>query len=206
MEIKFGTGGFRGVIGDDFTKETVTVIAQALSNIIIEHSFKKEIVLGYDYRFLSNETSIWMSEVFAGNNIKVNLLDSASPSPTVMYLTEKFDLDLGVMITASHNPYRFNGVKVFTKGGYDADVEFTNLIEKEISKVKDVNFVELEKAKKDKIVNEFDGVTPYVENIIKFTNARIDKSLRIAFDNLNGVSYIAFEKIINIIIFKMCTL
>lgn len=197
MEIKFGTGGFRGVIGDDFTKDTVTIIAQALSNIINEQNFKKEIVLGYDYRFLSNETSVWMSEVFSGNNIKVHLLNSASPSPTVMHLTEKFDLDLGVMITASHNPYKFNGVKVFTKGGYDADVEFTNLVEHEITKVTNIKSIDFKKAAKEKIVTEFDGVTPYVENIIRFTNAKIDKDLRIAFDNLNGVSYIAFKQIID---------
>ena len=88
MSIKFGTGGFRGVIGDDFIKENVCKIAQGLSNIAINKNFEKEVVIGYDYRFLSNEVAKWMSEVFISNGIKVNILNSASPSPTVMFLVE----------------------------------------------------------------------------------------------------------------------
>lgn len=136
MDIKFGTGGFRGIIGDDFTKDTVCKIAQSLCNICLKNNFKKEVVIGYDHRFLSPETAKRMSEVFAANNFKVKILNSSSPTPTVMYLVEKYELDIGVMITASHNPSLFNGVKVFEKGGYDADVNFTNTVEKELNLVK----------------------------------------------------------------------
>ena len=71
--IKFGTGGFRGVIGDDFNKSNVQLIAQAISNVIIKNNSIKKTVIGYDYRFLSLEAANWMSEVFAANGIKVKL-------------------------------------------------------------------------------------------------------------------------------------
>ena len=57
MDIKFGTGGFRGVIGDDFIKENIKKIAQAICNLANENNLKKEIIIGYDYRFLSSEAS-----------------------------------------------------------------------------------------------------------------------------------------------------
>ena len=108
MDIKFGTGGFRGVIGDDFIKENIKKIAQAICNLANENNLKKEIIIGYDYRFLSSETSKWIAEVFIANNFKVNLCSTATPSPAIMYYVNKHSLDIGVMITASHNPYIFH--------------------------------------------------------------------------------------------------
>ena len=205
MEIKFGTGGFRGVIGDDFTKETVRTIAQAISNIIINENKTKEIVVGYDHRFLSNETGVWMSEVFAGNGIKTKLLNSASPSPTVMYLVREYGYDFGVMITASHNPYLFNGVKVFEKGGYDADVSFTNQIEKEMKLVTKINSLDIKLALEEHKVEMIDGVSPYVDYVLTFLNENIDTNLKLAFDNLHGVGAIAVLKALDKLGFKNIT-
>jgi len=88
--IEFGTGVFRSIIGEGFTKENVQKIAQAISNIIIEQRLKKKIVLGYDQRFLSKESSIWISEVFAGNNISVLLTNKVVPTPSIETL-EKYN-------------------------------------------------------------------------------------------------------------------
>ena len=192
MDIKFGTGGFRGIIGDDFTKDTVCKIAQSLCNICLKNNFKKEVVIGYDHRFLSPETAKRMSEVFAANNFKVKILNSSSPTPTVMYLVEKYELDIGVMITASHNPSLFNGVKVFEKGGYDADVNFTNTVEKELNLVKNYAKLDYSDGIKQKLIEEIYGITPYNENILRFVK-NINSSLKIGFDNLNGVAYIALK-------------
>ena len=196
MQIKFGTGGFRGIIGDDFTKENVSRIAQSLCNIVNKKNFIRETVIGYDNRFLSPETAKWMAEVFAGNNIKVKLLNSASPTPTVMYLVEKYNYDFGVMITASHNPSIFNGVKVFEKGGYDADVKFTDEIEKELNRVENIAKLDFNDCVSSNLIDIIDGVSPYCENIIKFTD-NIKPTLKIGFDNLNGVAVIALKKIFN---------
>ena len=139
-KIKFGTGGFRAVIGEDFNKRNVQLICQAVSNLIIKNNFKKEVCIGYDNRFMSENFAMWCAEVFAGNKIKVELTDSSVSTPVVMYATKINSNDYGIMITASHNPYEYNGVKVVVKGGKDAGVEETNEIENEIKNVSKIKF------------------------------------------------------------------
>ena len=68
--IKFGTGGFRGVIGDDFTRENVQTVAQALCAVMKEDGSAKPVVIGYDNRFMSDYFAAWMAEVFAANGVK----------------------------------------------------------------------------------------------------------------------------------------
>ena len=87
-EIKFGTGGFRAVIGEDFNKQNVQLICQAISNLIIRNNQKKEICIGYDNRFMAEYFAVWCAEVFAGNQIKVDLCNSAVSTPVVMYATK----------------------------------------------------------------------------------------------------------------------
>jgi len=67
--IKFGTGGYRAIIGEDFTKENVQKICQAISNLIDRKNLKKEVCIGYDNRFMSEQFALWCAETFAGNNI-----------------------------------------------------------------------------------------------------------------------------------------
>lgn len=195
MEIKFGTGGFRGVIGDDFTKDTVKKIAESISTIIYKDNLKKEIIIGYDNRFLSPEAGKWIAEVFIANGIKVNLFNSAVPSPATMFYVDKHNLDIGIMLTASHNPYLFNGVKVFTTGGYDADVSFTNRLEKIINLTESYKDTYFEDVKEQ--INYVDGITPYVENILSFTNFKNKPTCKLAFDNLNGVGVLSIRPLLN---------
>lgn len=136
--IKFGTGGFRGVIGEDFTRETIRGIAEALSQIMEEEGVKKEIVVGYDRRRNSPETAREMAKVFTSHGILVHLASTECPTPCVIYHVTALSCDYGVMITASHNPATFNGVKVFTKGGYDADEAFTNRLERKYLEVQSI--------------------------------------------------------------------
>ena len=83
-KIEFGTGGFRGVIGDDFNKENIQLVAQAISNLVKEVKSNKPIVVGYDYRFLSEFASKWMCEVFAANGIESLLSNEPTPTPAVI--------------------------------------------------------------------------------------------------------------------------
>lgn len=164
-KIEFGTGGFRGVIGDDFNKENIQLVAQAISNLIKEVKSNKPIVVGYDYRFLSEFASKWMCEVFAANGIESLLSNEPTPTPAVMYKTRHLDNDYGVMITASHNPYYFNGIKVFQKDGMDADVELTSRIEKIISEVKDVKTLDIDVAIKEGKVKVISFIKEYADSI-----------------------------------------
>ncbi|MDY2888202.1 MAG: phosphoglucomutase/phosphomannomutase family protein, partial [Candidatus Caccosoma sp.] len=124
-DIKFGTGGFRGIIADDFTKENVKLIAQALATLMNTTNAKKEIYVGYDYRFASDFAAKWMVETLCANDIKVYISNSATPTPVVMNICKENHCQYGIMITASHNPYYYNGVKLFELDGQDASVEVT---------------------------------------------------------------------------------
>ena len=75
--IKFGTGGFRGIIGDDFNKHNVQLIAQALAEIIKKRKSNKPVVIGYDNRFMSENFARWCAEIFATNDIDVELCKEA---------------------------------------------------------------------------------------------------------------------------------
>jgi len=109
-DIKFGTDGWRGVISDNFTFKNVRVVAQAVSDWIEKDFSNKNVVVGYDTRFLSGEYAELVSRVMAANGIKVLLSNRAVPTPAVSLITREKHLCAGIMITASHNPARFNGI------------------------------------------------------------------------------------------------
>ena len=82
--MKIGTAGFRGIIGDEFTKENVTKIIQCMCNIIDRENLKREVLIGYDHRFMSEVYAEWISEVLVGNNVKVKLTNTSVPTPLVI--------------------------------------------------------------------------------------------------------------------------
>lgn len=187
--IEFGTGGFRTIIGEGFTKESVQKIAQAICNIIIEERLKKEIALGFDQRFLSKESSVWISEVFAGNNIKVNLTNKVVPTPSIMFAVKNLELDFGLMITASHNPYLYNGIKVFMKGGRDALEELNLKIGQIASSLTNVKTIDFEEAMALGLVCYFDPIPNYIQNLSNFINPTFkESSAKILFNNMYGVA------------------
>lgn len=170
-QVKFGTGGFRAVIGEDFSKKNVQGVCQAMANIMHAKGYKKEICIGYDNRFMSEFFARWCAEVFAGNGIKVELFDRATSSPVAMYATKVAKNDFGVMITASHNPFEYNGVKIFVTGGKDAGVDETAEVEREMGRVCVIKRVDYEKALGKSIVL-VNYLNDYVESIINLLDVR----------------------------------
>lgn len=194
--IDFGTGGFRGVIGDTFTKENLQTIAQALANLIKKENSKKPFCIGYDYRFISEQAAIWVSEVLAGNKIKVLLSNEAIPTPAVMFMTKDLDNDYGAMITASHNPYYFNGIKVFQKEGMDADVILTSKIEEEIKNIKSIIKVPEYEKEFHRYVKRVPFLNKYLTNIQKFISPEIQNNdTKILFDAIYGTGVVSLTKI-----------
>ena len=194
--IDFGTGGFRGIIGETFNKENIQIITQGIANIIKKRKSTTPFVVGYDYRFMSMQAATWVAEVLAGNKIKVILAKEATPTPAVMYTTKAMDNDFGAMITASHNPYYFNGIKVFQKEGMDADVALTNEIELEIQSLKSINKLTIY----DKLYKKYVKVKPilkgYLEHIKTFISPEIQgKDTKILFDAIYGTGAISLSKI-----------
>lgn len=191
--IKFGTGGWRDYIGEGFNRENLEKIAQSLASKMKS----KHIVVGYDHRFLSEDAAKWVAMVLAGNGKKVTLALLPSPTPSVMLFARDKKLEYGLAITASHNPYNFNGIKIFTKGGKDADATFTNDLEKIIAKVKTVKKINYEDALKKKIITLFELNSYYANNLPNMIDLKlISKSkLKILVDPMNGVAKLSLDEI-----------
>lgn len=199
--VQFGTGGWRAVIGDEFTKANIQLLAQGLVN-----KMKNEgvagfgIVMGYDRRFLSKEAMQWAAEVFAAAHIKAYLINKSSPTPLVMYYVMKHGFPYGMMITASHNPAIYNGIKVFTAGGRDADEIQTKDIEDYIADIalEEIGSMEYEKAKEAGYIEEIYPLNEYLDNILASVDVdRIRKAgLRVAIDPMYGVSETSLKTIL----------
>jgi len=131
-EIKFGTDGWRAVISDTFTFKNVRIVAQATADWVNKDNpafTKKTVAVGYDNRFLSAEYARTFAEVLAGNGIAVFLSDTSLPTPALSYGVVRLKAVCGIMITASHNPPEFNGIKIKTAQGGAAPKDVTNTIE-----------------------------------------------------------------------------
>ncbi|MDD4956164.1 MAG: phosphoglucomutase/phosphomannomutase family protein [Candidatus Omnitrophica bacterium] len=189
--IKFGTDGWRAIISKDFTFDNVEIVAQAIADFIKAQKKpiyrKRKIVVGYDTRFLSKEYAETVACVVAANGIKVVLSDKPSPTPAVcVYIREK-KLTGGVMITASHNPFSYNGIKYKGYFAGSAGSDIIDDIEKRLYKSK-VKKVDMDKAVSDKKVMIEDIVSVQLKVVKKYADMKKLKKakLRVLIDSMNG--------------------
>lgn len=198
--VKFGTGGFRAIIGEDFTKKNLERIAYSLYRVMKQDQKVKPVVIGYDRRFLSDVAAKWMASVFAAENIQVHLIDFAAPTPLIMYEVQQEDAEFGIAVTASHNPAVYNGVKLFTKRGRDAAEEVTNRVEAEIAKIDMVQIpsVDFQKATGNGLIQIIHPENDYMDSILNLINIdTIKKSgLKILLDPMFGVSQTTLQTIL----------
>ncbi len=186
--MKIGTSGFRGIIGDEFTKENVRKIIQCISDIINKKNLKKEVIVGYDNRFMSEVYAKWICEVFAGNNIKCVYTISSVPSPLISFMTKICKNDFGIMVTASHNPYMYNGLKVFVKEGKEPDSDLENILNTKTEDIKEVNFLDYDLAESKNLVECKDYTKDYVNNIVNLLKFKTDFKSKVIFNVMNGSS------------------
>lgn len=131
--IKFGTDGWRGLIGDDFNFVNVRRVAEAAARYVIASGeARRGLVVGYDTRFLSPESAGLVAEVIAAAGIPVILADRATPTPAISYAVVARKAAGALMITASHNPYRWNGIKFKASYGGSAAPAIIKEIEKNL--------------------------------------------------------------------------
>jgi len=110
--VKFGTDGWRGIIADDFTYANVRVAAAAIAHYVLEHEDARAgVCIGYDTRFGSRSFAKVVAKVLAGAGIPVALADKVTPTPELSFAVRGRKAAGGVMITSSHNPAEWNGVK-----------------------------------------------------------------------------------------------
>ncbi len=191
--IKFGTGGWRAIIADGFTKENIRLVVAGLCALMKKEGHEgTTVVLGYDRRFLSKEAMRWAAEVLAGYGYHALLINRSSPTPLIMFTVKQMELPYGLAITASHNPAVYNGIKVFIRGGRDADQAVTAKIEGEIAaltpdQVKSMDYAEA--LALGRITEEY-PFNDYIDSILNIidTIAIRRARLRIALDPMYGVS------------------
>ncbi len=199
--IKFGTGGWRAVIADEFTKANLRLLAAGLCRRMDKEGHAgAQIVVGYDRRFLAKEAAHWLTEVLAGSGYHVLMVNRSSPTPLIMYTVKERNAPYGMMVTASHNPAVYNGVKVFTAGGRDADPAVTAGIEAEIAAVDPdgIRSLPYEEAIAWGLVTEDNPSNEYIDSILSLVDTQAIKKarLKIALDPMYGVSQTSLRTIL----------
>lgn len=199
--IHFGTGGWRAVIADDFTRANVEKLCRGLALLMKEEGVACEgVCIGYDRRFLSREASLWAGAVFAKENIPVEWIDKDAPTPLIMFAVKKENKPYGLAVTASHNPAVYNGVKVFTRGGRDAVKEVTDSIEAHIDALGDEPYtpMEPEEALEKGLIKRINPLNDYIDSILSLINVEAIKEavLRVALDPMYGVSRTSLQTIL----------
>jgi alpha-D-glucose phosphate-specific phosphoglucomutase len=198
-EIKFGTDGWRAVISDTFTFDNVKKVAQAMADYLNNEgrdtpAKDKRIVIGYDTRFLSEKYAELMACVMAANGISIILSDRATPTPSVSYCIKDKGLRGGVMITASHNPARYNGIKFKAYYGGSAPLEVTKKFESCLGK-SEIRFEPLGLLKEGGMITVEDIVTKHLGFIKKYVHLGVIKKakLKVLVDTMYGTGnrYIA---------------
>lgn len=132
-EIKFGTDGWRGVIADDYTFDNVRRVAGAIASYVLKYEdSRRGLMIGYDTRFASPRFARLVAEVVANAGIPVKLANDFTPTPAVSLAVKQQGAAGGVMITSSHNPWNWNGVKFKGKFGGSATPAIMNKVEDEL--------------------------------------------------------------------------
>lgn len=199
--IKFGTGGWRAIIGDDFTKANVQLLTTAIAKKMkAEEADARGFVIGYDRRFLSEEATKWAAEVMAGEGILCRIIDREAPTPLIMFTVKYYGLPYGMAVTASHNPAIYNGIKVFMKGGRDADEFLTGELEEYIRQTtpEEIKAIPFEEGVKSGMIQKINPMNEYIDSIIRTINmdAIRSRNLKVVLDPMYGVSKTALQTIL----------
>lgn len=163
-EIRFGTDGWRGLIGEDFSFANVRCVAAAIARYVRkESSASSGLVVGYDTRFLSAEAAQAAAEEVAAAGIPVYLASQPAPTPASSFAVVARQTSGAIVITASHNPYRWNGVKFKAPYGGSASPAIMKKIEGQMARVTKAGA--RARRAKDAPIEKVDLVTPYLEKL-----------------------------------------
>jgi phosphomannomutase len=185
MPIHFGTDGWRAVISDTFTFDNLRIVAQAIADAVASEYWGKsgdgeqapdrsKIVVGFDTRFLSDRYAGEVSRVLAGNGFTVMLAHADAPTPTISYAVKHQRAIAGVMITASHNAPRYNGVKLKGAFGGSALPEQCRRVEVYITdneeRARGPNLMDFVKAREAGLIQRFNPLPAYYEHVRTLIN------------------------------------
>jgi phosphoglucomutase len=188
--IKFGTSGWRGIIGEDFTFENVRIASQGIANYLRKSGQQGSgVIVAYDTRFLSEKFASEAAKILAINDIKAFLCTRDVPTPCVSFETVRRRAMGAINFTASHNPPEYNGLKFSTANGAPALPEVTKQIEAEIHGVQEKN-ERLDVYEKTELIEEIDPKDRYLTELRQKVDIDVIRKsgLRIAIDSLYGTS------------------
>jgi len=203
-DIKFGTDGWRGLIADDFTFDNVRRVAGAIASYVLKNEDPTHgVIIGYDTRFASDRAARMVAEIIAGAGIPVRLANDFVPTPAVSFNVKKLGAAGGVMVTSSHNPWNWNGVKFKAKFGGSATPAIMKVIEGELA-------AGAMPKGKSATIEEVDLKPAYVEAVCQFADLDLIRkaNFKFAIDSMygsgrgvlpgifdkNGIRYIAIRQ------------
>ena len=191
-EIHFGTDGWRAVISDTFTFKNVAIVAQAIGEWVNRDLRKKpgipkRVAIGYDTRFLSDIYAKIVAKVLAANQVEVLLSNTFIPTPALSFGVKRNECMAGVMITASHNPGKFNGIKIKTSHGGAASSDVTGTLEQYLYKTQ-VKTKDFDEAVKEKVIRIHEFKIDYVSFLRSYIDFSVFKNAkaRILTDCMHG--------------------
>jgi phosphomannomutase len=186
MPIHFGTDGWRAVISDTFTFHNLRMVIQAIADATASESWEtgplrspdidpRKIVVGFDTRFLSDRYAIEAARVPAANGFTVHLTQADSPTPAVSYAVRQMAAGIGIMVTASHNAPRYNGVKLKANYGGSASPEQCKRVEIYLNdneeRGRGPNLMDLEQARSNGMLKRFNPLPDYFTRLRKTPSA-----------------------------------
>jgi len=183
MKIEFGTEGWRGLISEQFTFENLRAVVRALTAFLLAHGKgRRGVVVGYDTRFLSREYAQEASNVLASSGVEVFLAREPAPSPVISYNTKTFRAAAGLVVTASHNPPVYNGIKL--KGPYGGPA-LPAMLEEIAGRI---SFSDLEGESSQAEIHEFHPAATYLPRVSTLVDgSNLARSgLRVVVDSMYG--------------------
>lgn len=200
-DLTFGTGGLRGIIGAGTNRMNVYTVAKAsqgIANYLVSHFQSPSVIIGYDSRLKSDVFAKIAASVFAANGIRVYIWQNLTPVPMVSYAIRYLRASAGVMITASHNPSKYNGYKVYGSDGCQITTEAAKILLGEIEHI-DI-FTDVKRGSFDTYMSEqmisyishnvFDAYVKEVKQQSVLYGEEVDKNVSIVYSPLNGTGRI----------------
>src|SRR5215469_13890794 len=185
--IRFGTDGWRGIIGEDFTSENARMVAHAIARYVVRgEDARKGILVGYDHRYESDSVAAAVAEVISATGTPVWLADKPCPTPAISLLVRQRNAAGGIVVTASHNPPSWNGIKYKASYGSSALPSIVAQIEGELDVVMATGVPPLPPRKG--FIQPLEPVAPYldtIEKLIDWQRLR-DANLRFVVDPMHG--------------------
>src|ERR1700757_1228360 len=185
--IQFGTDGWRGIIAEDFTFANARTVAAAIARYVVRNEdARKGVLIGYDHRYAADPVAAAVAEVISASGTPGWLADKPCPTPAISYLVRDRKAAGGIVITASHNPYRWNGIKYKASYGSSALPSIVAQIESELERVLRDGVPPLPPRKN--LIRALEPRCPYldtIENLVDWKRLR-DAKFRFVSDAMHG--------------------